>query len=74
MATPDENQMLERIQESILWAEMTVAGKGFNTYTRGIYDEPLCSDDTIDDVVQIVGYGSEEGKPYWLCKNYWGDY
>ncbi|CAF1303723.1 unnamed protein product [Adineta steineri] len=72
MAKPDENEMLEWIQESTLWAEMSFAGKGFNTYTGGIYDEPSCSDLSIDDVVQIIGYGSEEGKPYWLCKNYWG--
>ncbi|CAF0889933.1 unnamed protein product [Adineta steineri] len=72
MAKPDENEMLEWIQESTLWAEMSVAGKGFNTYTGGIYDEPSCSDLSIDDVVQIIGYGSEEGKPYWLCKLHWG--
>ncbi|CAF0817457.1 unnamed protein product [Adineta steineri] len=72
MTKPDENQMLEWIQESTLWAEMTVARKGFNTYTGGIYDDPSCSNHTIDDAVQIVGYGSEEGKSYWLCKNYWG--
>ncbi|CAF1576261.1 unnamed protein product [Adineta steineri] len=72
MAKPDENEMLEWIQESTLWAEMSVAGKGFNTYTGGIYDDPSCSNHSIDDVVQIIGYGSEEGKPYWLCKLHWG--
>ncbi|UJR19305.1 hypothetical protein I4U23_022434, partial [Adineta vaga] len=72
MAKPDENQMLEWIQESTLWAEMNVHGKGFVSYSGGIYDEPSCSEGFLDDVVQIIGYGSEEGKPYWLCRNYWG--
>ncbi|UJR34936.1 hypothetical protein I4U23_027712 [Adineta vaga] len=73
LTEPDENKMLEWIQESTLWAEMNAAGKGFNSYKGGIYDEPSCSKDPIDEVVQIVGYGSEEGKPYWLCRNNWGE-
>nr|ACD54672.1 cysteine protease [Adineta vaga] len=65
------------IQESALWTEINVAGKGFQTYTAGIYDEPSCSESAVDYVVkinkyyelQIVGYGVERGKPYWICKN-----
>ncbi|CAF1303742.1 unnamed protein product [Adineta steineri] len=40
--------------------------------STGVYDDPTCSQTMIDQVVQIVGYGVEEGKPYWLCKNNWG--
>ncbi|CAF0789824.1 unnamed protein product [Adineta ricciae] len=72
MGKPDENVMLEWIQDSTLWAEMNVQGKGFVTYSGGIYDEPSCAQHDLNDVVQIVGYGSEEGKPYWICRNYWG--
>ncbi|CAF1459066.1 unnamed protein product [Adineta ricciae] len=69
---PDENVMLAWIQDSTLWAEMNLSGKGFQAYTTGIYDEPSCSQSRIDDV-QIVGYGIEAGKPYWICKNNWGE-
>ncbi|UJR17998.1 hypothetical protein I4U23_004899 [Adineta vaga] len=66
-----EDLMVELMQESTLWAEINLAGEGFQTYTKGIYDEPSCSQGSIDYVVQIVGYGVEEGKPYWICKNSW---
>ncbi|UJR06619.1 hypothetical protein I4U23_010903 [Adineta vaga] len=69
---PDENMMLAWIQDSTLWAELNLAGPGFQAYTTGIYDVPACTQSPIDDVVQIVGYGVEGGKPYWICKNSWG--
>ncbi|CAF1046211.1 unnamed protein product [Adineta ricciae] len=70
MKTPDENQMLAWLQESTLWAEMNTGGKGFRSYSGGIYDEPSCSG-AVDYVVQIIGYGTEAGKPYWLGEK-WG--
>ena len=52
MKKPDENLMLEWIQDSTLWAEMNVQGKGFVTYSGGIYDEPSCSERDLNDVVR----------------------
>ncbi|UJR11812.1 hypothetical protein I4U23_015992 [Adineta vaga] len=70
---PDENKMLVWIQESTLWAEMNTAGEGFRTYSGGIYDVPSCSKGPVDYVVQIIGYGSEEGTPYWLGRLSWSE-
>jgi len=65
--------MLAWIQESTLWAEIDVEA-GFQMYTGGVMDDASsCSQTTINHVVQIVGYGVEAGKPYWLCKNSWGE-
>ncbi|KAM9777535.1 procathepsin L-like [Neosynchiropus ocellatus] len=44
----------------------------FQLYNGGIYDEPKCSSRLVDHAVLIVGYGTENGKDYWLVKNSFG--
>lgn len=42
----------------------------FQHYKSGVYDELNCGGQTTHAVL-IVGYGSENGKDYWLVKNSW---
>ncbi|XP_042898350.1 cathepsin S-like [Parasteatoda tepidariorum] len=44
----------------------------FRHYKSGIYEDPGCSNTTLTHALTIVGYGTENGKDYWLVKNSWG--
>lgn len=44
----------------------------FQHYKSGIYYEPACNPKILNHAVLIVGYGTENGKDYWLAKNSFG--
>uniref|UniRef100_A0A914XJK6 Cathepsin L-like n=1 Tax=Plectus sambesii TaxID=2011161 RepID=A0A914XJK6_9BILA len=47
--------------------------RSFQLYRGGIYYDPKCNLYDTNHAVLVVGYGSENGKDYWIVKNCWGD-
>lgn len=47
---------------------------GFRAYKKGVYTSTTCGSSPMDvnHAVLAVGYGVENGIPYWLIKNSWG--
>ena len=43
----------------------------FQFYKSGVVTSTSCGT-TLNHALLIVGYGTENGIPYWLCKNSWG--
>ncbi|XP_027330004.1 thiol protease aleurain-like isoform X2 [Abrus precatorius] len=48
---------------------------GFQFYKKGVYTSNTCGSKPMDvnHAVLAVGYGVEDGIPYWLIKNSWGN-
>jgi len=50
---------------------ISVAAGDWHDYESGIYDGGNATNPELDHLVQLVGYGEDDGKLYWLVRNSW---
>ena len=71
---PSNNELA--LREAVSQQPVSVAieadTRTFQLYTSGVITSESCGTN-LDHGVLVVGYGEEDGIPYWLVKNSWGD-
>jgi cathepsin L len=53
---------------------ISIAASGFTFQFYGGGVMSGCNDFVMDHAVQLVGYGTDSGKDYWLVRNSWGNW
>lgn len=71
MVTPNELDLTYAVSRQPVSISIEADSRSFQLYKSGVYDNPDCGT-TLDHGVLAVGYGTEDGKDYWLVKNSWG--
>jgi len=51
---------------------VAVDATGFFQYKSGIFYDATCQQNSPDHAILVVGYGSDNGKDFWIVKNSWG--
>ncbi|XP_064942445.1 oryzain alpha chain-like isoform X2 [Musa acuminata AAA Group] len=67
----DEKSLQKAVANQPVSVAIEAAGRAFQFYDSGIFTGSCGTD--LDHGVTAVGYGSENGKDYWIVKNSWGE-
>jgi C1A family cysteine protease len=69
--TNNEKLLQQAVSESPLVVLIEADQRIFQFYESGVINANACGQN-LDHAVQLVGYGNENGKDYWLVRNSWG--
>ncbi|KAJ0984367.1 hypothetical protein J5N97_002723 [Dioscorea zingiberensis] len=68
----DELALKKAVANQPVSVAIEAGGRFFQLYESGIFTGSCGT--ALDHGVTAVGYGTENGKDYWIIKNSWGDY
>ncbi|EER88858.1 ervatamin-B [Sorghum bicolor] len=71
VASNNETALQEAVAIQPVSVAIDAGGRAFQHYSSGIFNGPCGTN--LDHGVTVVGYGSENGKAYWIVKNSWSD-
>ncbi|CAL5041191.1 unnamed protein product [Urochloa decumbens] len=69
VATNNETALQEAVAIQPVSVAIDASGRAFQHYKSGIFNG-ICGT-KLDHGVTVVGYGSEDGKDFWIVKNSW---
>ena len=71
--TGDEKALVEQVAKQPVAVAVDASLKSFQMYSSGVYYDAECSTSKLNHVMLVVGYGSRDGKDFWIVKNSWGE-
>ncbi|KAL7738100.1 hypothetical protein ACLKA6_006447 [Drosophila palustris] len=68
---PGDEQKMKQVIATLgpLACSMNAGSISFEQYDGGIYEDEECNQDEVNHSVVVVGYGTENGRDYWIIKN-----
>lgn len=68
----DEGDLKIAVYRQPVVTAVDATHSSFQLYRSGVYYEPRCSSTRLDHALLVVGYGTLDGKDFWIAKNSWG--